>query len=130
MLSYTMYCNSRYEGSGFVKVNKEMLKGCTGILVLSLLERKSMYGYEMIKELDKKSNGVFAFKEGTLYPILHSLEANNLIESYWDENEGARKRKYYRITEEGKKEVKEKQKEWKVFTEAMDQVLWEGITWG
>jgi PadR family transcriptional regulator PadR len=125
-----MYCNSRYEGSDFVKVNKEMLKGCTVILVLSLLERKSMYGYEMIKELEKKSNGVFAFKEGTLYPILHSLEANNLIESYWDENEGARKRKYYRITEEGKKEVKEKQKEWKVFTEAMDQVLWEGITWG
>lgn len=112
-----------------MKVNKELLKGCTVILVLSLLERKSMYGYEMIKELEKKSNGVFAFKEGTLYPILHSLEANNLIESYWDENEGARKRKYYRITEDGKKEVKEKQKEWKVFTEAMDQVLWEGIVW-
>lgn len=112
-----------------MKVNKELLKGSTVILILSLLERKSMYGYEMIKELEKKSNGVFAFKEGTLYPILHSLEANNLIESYWDESEGARKRKYYKITEAGKKEAEERQQEWKVFTEAMGQVLWEGIVW-
>jgi PadR family transcriptional regulator, regulatory protein PadR len=113
-----------------MKVNKELLKGCTVILILSLLERKPMYGYEMIKELEKKSNGVFAFKEGTLYPILHSLETNNLIQSYWEENEGARRRKYYRITEAGKKEADEKQQEWKLFTEAMGQVLWEGIVWG
>jgi PadR family transcriptional regulator PadR len=125
-----MYSDTRYERSDFVKVNKELMKGCTVILILSSLERKSMYGYEMIKEIEKKSNGVFAFKEGTLYPILHSLEANNMIESYWDESEGARKRKYYRITEDGKKEVKDKQQEWKMLTEAMDQVLWEGIAWG
>lgn len=112
-----------------MRVNKELLKGCTVILILSLLERKSMYGYEMIKELQKKSNGVFEFKEGTLYPILHSLEANNFIESYWDVNEGVRKRKYYKITEAGKKEAKEKQQEWKVFTEAVGQVLLEGIAW-
>lgn len=112
-----------------MKVNKELLKGSTVILILSLLERKSMYGYEMIKDLEKKSNGVFSFKEGTLYPILHSLEANNLIEAYWNESEGARKRKYYRITEAGKKEAEERQQEWKVFTEAMDEVLWEGIVW-
>ena len=112
-----------------MKVNKELLKGSTVILILSLLQQKSMYGYEMIKDLEKKSNGVFAFKEGTLYPILHSLEANNLIESYWDESEGSRKRKYYRITEAGKKEAEERQQEWKVFTEAMGQVLLEGIVW-
>lgn len=110
-----------------MKINKELLKGCTTILILTLLQQKSMYGYEMIKELQKKSNGVFAFKEGTLYPILHTLEANNLIESYWDENEGARKRKYYKITEAGKREAEERQQEWKIFTEAMEQVLWEGL---
>lgn len=121
-----MHSYSKYERRNFVKVNKELLKGSTVILILSLLEQKSMYGYEMIKELQKKSNGVFEFKEGTLYPILHSLEANNLIESYWDETVSVRKRKYYRITEAGKKAAKEKQQEWKVFTEAMGQVLWEG----
>lgn len=124
-----MHSNSKYGRSDFVKVNKELLKGSTVILILSLLQQKSMYGYEMIKDLEKKSNGVFAFKEGTLYPILHSLEANNLIESYWDESEGSRKRKYYRITEAGKKEAEERQQEWKVFTEAMGQVLLEGIVW-
>lgn len=62
-------------------------------------------GMRWLKSFKKKSDGVFAFKKGTLYPILHSLEANNLIESYLDENEGARKRKYYRITEAGKKEA-------------------------
>jgi PadR family transcriptional regulator PadR len=121
-----MHSNAKYKRRNFVKVNKELLKGSTVILLLSLLDNKPMYGYEMIKELQKKSNGVFEFKEGTLYPILHSLEDNNLIESYWDDTEGARKRKYYRITEAGKKEAIERQKEWKVFTEAMGQVLWEG----
>lgn len=125
-----MYSDAMYKRRDFVKVNKELLKGCTVILILSLLERKSMYGYEMIKEIDKKSSGVFTFKEGTLYPILHSLEADNMIESYWEGEEGSRKRKYYRITEKGKREVKEKQKEWKLFSSAVEKVIWEGIIWG
>lgn len=125
-----MHRETIYERRGFVRINKELLKGCTVILLLSLLERKPMYGYEMIKELEKKSSGVFSFKEGTLYPILHSLEAENMIESYWEGEEGSRKRKYYRITELGNKEVKDKQEEWTVFRSAVDKVLWEGIAWG
>lgn len=91
-----------------MKVNKELLKGSTVILILSLLERKHMYGYEIIKEIEKHSGGVFAFKEGTLYPILHSLESKGLVESYWTEAEGTRRRKYYRITDTGKLQLKEK----------------------
>lgn len=108
-------------------VNKELLKGSTVILILSLLNRKPMYGYEMIKEIEKRSSGVFKFKEGTLYPILHSLEAEGMIEAYWEESENNRKRKYYRITDTGKHQVKEKQQEWVTFRSAVDQVLWEGI---
>lgn len=106
-----------------MKVNKELLKGSTVILVLSLLEKEAMYGYQMIKEIEKKSNGVFMFKEGTLYPILHSLESDGMIESYWSGNEGSRQRKYYRITAKGKNGLKEKQKEWEIFRSAVDQVL-------
>jgi len=112
-----------------MKVNKELLKGSTTILILSLLERKSMYGYEMIKEIELKSNGVFSFKEGTLYPILHSLEGEGLVESFWSEGDGARKRKYYKITEKGKGQLKEKQEEWKTFRSAVEKVMWEGIVW-
>ncbi|OEH86839.1 DNA-binding protein [Desulfuribacillus stibiiarsenatis] len=105
-----------------MSVNKEMLKGSTVVLVLSMLDRESMYGYQMIKEIEKESSGIFSFKEGTLYPILHSLESKDMIESYWSGNEG-RKRKYYCITTKGKSELKEKQQEWVIFRSAVDKVL-------
>ena len=83
-----------------MKINKELLKGSTSMLVLSLLENENMYGYQMIKELSRKSKELFELKEGTLYPILHALEQKNYIISYWDET-GAKKRKYYSITKDG-----------------------------
>lgn len=119
-----MYRNPMLEVK-YMKINKELIKGSTTVLILSLLNRKNMYGYEMIKEIELKSKNVFSFKEGTLYPILHSLENENYIESYWDSNTGARKRKYYRITESGKKILLEKEQEWKLFSSTVNNVLWE-----
>lgn len=113
-----------------MKINKELLKGSTVILILSLLDGKAMYGYEMIKEIEKRSKGVFEFKEGTLYPILHTLEAEGMVESYWDEGEGSRKRKYYKITGKGRLYTKEKQEEWITFRSAVDQVLKGELSWG
>ncbi|AYE33753.1 PadR family transcriptional regulator [Clostridium septicum] len=109
-----------------MKINKELLKGSTTILILSLLNRKDMYGYEMIKEMEIRSKGIFAFKEGTLYPILHALENENFIESYWDSGEGRRKRKYYKITDDGKNILKEKQEDWELFSSTVNHVLKEG----
>lgn len=82
-----------------------------------------MYGYEMIKEIEKNSGGVFSFKEGTLYPILHGLESGRYVESYWSEQVGVRKRKYYRITDKGRQQLREKKKEWLTFRTAVDHVL-------
>ena len=106
-----------------MSLNKEMLKGSTVVLVLSMLNREPMYGYQMIKEIEKESSGFFSFKEGTLYPILHSLESKGMIESYWWGNEGSRQRKYYRITNKGKSEFKEKQPEWVKFRSTVDKIL-------
>lgn len=97
-----------------MKVSKELLKGSTNMLVLSLLENENMYGYQMIKKMSEKSQNVFEFQEGTLYPILHNLEEKNYITSYWDEST-TKKRKYYAITKEGKKHLKEKKQEWNTF---------------
>ncbi|WP_068774849.1 PadR family transcriptional regulator [Paenibacillus sp. FJAT-26967] len=108
-----------------MKINKELLKGSTVILILSLLRRKEMYGYEMIKEMEKSSDGIFEFKEGTLYPILHTLEKERWVEAYWSEHEG-RKRKNYRLTEKGKLQLQEKQKEWRIFSGAVERVIGEG----
>ncbi|WP_409341858.1 PadR family transcriptional regulator [Paenibacillus sp. MBLB4367] len=109
-----------------MKISKELMKGSTVTLVLTLLERKAMYGYEMIKEMESRSSGVFQFKEGTLYPILHQLEAEGFVEAYWFQEEGSRKRKYYRITERGRQLIAEKTREWSLFRNAVDQVLGEG----
>ena len=105
-----------------MKVGRELLKGSTNLLVLSLLEEENMYGYQMIKKLTEKSNNVFALQEGTLYPILHNLEEKNYITSYWDET-GVKKRKYYSITKEGKKHLKEKKQEWNTFSTGVNQVI-------
>lgn len=119
-----MYRNTMYGGE-IMKINKELLKGSTTVLILSILNRKDMYGYEMIKEIDLRSNGIFSFKEGTLYPILHNLENANYIEAYWDDSNGGRKRKYYKITDNGKNFLLEKESEWKLFSETVNSVLWE-----
>lgn len=105
-----------------MKVSRELLKGSTNLLVLSLLEEENMYGYQMIKKLSEKSKNIFEFQEGTLYPILHNLEEKNYITSYWDET-GVKKRKYYSITKEGKKHLKEKKEEWNTFSTGVNQVI-------
>ena len=105
-----------------MKVSKELLKGSTSLLVLSLLEDANMYGYEMVKKLKEKSNNVFELKEGTLYPILHGLEEKKYIQSYWDET-GAKKRKYYSITKEGKKHLQTKREEWNTFSNGVNLVI-------
>lgn len=108
-----------------MQINKELLKGSTVTLLLTLLERNEMYGYEMIKEMEKRSAGVFLFKEGTLYPILHTLESEGWVQAYWQTYDG-RKRKYYRITQEGIFVLQERKREWKLFRNAVDHVLGEG----
>lgn len=104
-------------------INKELLKGSTGTLVLTLLARKQMYGYEIIKELEVSSSGAFEMKEGTLYPILHSLEENGFVESKWVGDEGTRQRKYYLITKPGRVYLKEKKQEWIQFRSLIDKVV-------
>ena len=105
-----------------MKIDRELLKGSTNLLVLELLKNENMYGRQMIIELKKKSEDVFEFGEGTLYPILHSLEEKGFINSYWDEST-AKKRKYYTLTEKGKKQLKAKEEEWHIFSSGVNKVL-------
>lgn len=112
-------------GGTVAGISKELLKGSTVVLILSLLDREPMYGYQMIARIEAESGGVFSFKEGTLYPILHTLESEGFVEAYWVEGEGARARKYYRITEPGRGHLKARRSEWALFRTAVDQVIGE-----
>ena len=106
-------------------VNKELLKGSTATLVMQLLSRKKMYGYEIIKELELLSAGLFELREGTLYPILHNLEESGLVTAEWVGNDGERQRKYYLLTKTGRGQLKEKKKEWAEFRSAIDRIVFE-----
>lgn len=117
-----MYIELICMGGIAMKFSKELLKGSTATLVLSVLEKEDMYGYRIVKEIDKRSDGAFTLKEGTLYPILHSLEENEYVESYWEIFEN-RNRKYYRITRKGLKVLKEKKMEWKEYSKSVNKVL-------
>ncbi len=106
-----------------MNIKKELSKGSSSLLVLSVLEGKDMYGYQIIKEIELRSEKVFSFKEGTLYPILHSFENNGYVKSYWDESEQGRKRKYYKITKKGLKALEESKEEWKAYSAAVGKVI-------
>lgn len=106
-----------------MKINKELMKGSTSILILSLLDKEDMYGYQITHELKKLSENVFELKEGTLYPMLHSLENEKAIESYWLDSDSGKRRKYYKITKAGKSLLQDKKSEWQTYTRAINSVI-------
>ncbi len=106
-----------------MKIDKSLMSGSTTMLILGLLKSGDMYGYQMIEELESRSQNVFTLKAGTLYPILHTLEQQGMIESYDAEIDSVRPRKYYRITKNGKKLFEEKKDGWTAYASAVNQVL-------
>ena len=102
---------------------QEMLKGNTDTLLLALLEAEPKYGYQIVKEVEKRSSGYFAFKEGTLYPALHRLEKANLVEGAWQDTPNSVRRRYYQITAKGIQALADRSKEWQRFTKAMNSIM-------
>lgn len=106
-----------------MKIEKSLLSGSTPMLVLALLKDGDKYGYEMVSELARRSNNTFLLKEGTLYPLLHTLEKNHWIKSYTKTAENGRERKYYSLTQEGRAHLEYKKQEWAIFSEQVNSVL-------
>lgn len=104
-------------------MDKNYIGGSSYLLVLSLVSRKDMYGYEIIKELELLSEEAFKFKEGTLYPILHKFENSGWIESYTKLSDSGKERKYYHITKTGLQQLAEEQKQWDLFKDSVMKVL-------
>jgi len=100
-------------------IDKTLLSGSMGTMLLKLLSEKDMYGYEMIETLSKRSQNVFELKVGTLYPLLHSLESKKYLVSY-EKVESGKMRKYYSITGEGKKFLKSKLEEWDTYADVAE----------
>lgn len=106
-----------------MKIDKSLLSGSTTMLIMKLLESRDMYGYQMIEELQNRSDDTFTLKAGTLYPILHGLEQKKMIESYDASADSLRTRKYYHLTKAGLKYSRDKQAEWRHYASAVSKVL-------
>ena len=104
-------------------MDREILKGSLEIILLSLLKNKDMYGYEMSKEIKNITENVLILGEGTLYPALKRLKEKNLIQDYFIEtNSSKKKRKYYKITEDGLIELNLKLKDFYLISNLIENI--------
>jgi len=103
--------------------DRDLIRSVAEPVVLKLVAERPMYGYEIIKVVNERTDGAFAWKEGTLYPCLHRLESGGLVRSRWEEQENGRKRKYYAITRKGRGVLKEKTTEWAAFASSVQALL-------
>ena len=98
------------------------LKGTLPTLILQVLSNGPNHGYRISQELKRMSQGILEFREGTLYPDLHSLENKGFLESY-EEIEQGRARRYYKITKEGRRALIEQRKHWRIVSQAVTSIL-------
>jgi DNA-binding PadR family transcriptional regulator len=105
-------------------VNKlDLRTGSTAVMVLRLLADRPMYGYQIVKELQARSEGYFDLEQGTLYPTLHRLEKDGLVSSKWEVVEEGPSRKYYYITSEGRDELEKSVQQWTDFSRHLLKLL-------
>ena len=105
-----------------MKLDKQLAKGSHELILLKLLSRQDMYGYQLIQQMALLSEDVFCMSQGSLYPFLHSLEDKGLITSY-TQMENGRERRFYHLTHAGQRALREKEKQWGIYTRAMARIL-------
>lgn len=100
-------------------VSKALVAASTKPVILSILAKGEAYGYQIIHNIIEISGGALQWNEGTIYPVLHRMEKEQFIRSQWKISENGRRRKYYRLTDLGKKELDKEKEHWK----SVDKVL-------
>jgi PadR family transcriptional regulator PadR len=100
-------------------IGKDLVAASATPLVLAILSEGESYGYAIIKRVDELSGGKLQWTDGMLYPVLHRLERNGLVEASWGRSESGRRRKYYRLTEDGSRELADQQRQWQVVSETL-----------
>jgi len=104
-------------------IDKMLLAGSSGMLILKLLSEGDMYGYQITSELARRSDDTFKMKAGTLYPLLHSLEEKGLVSAYDKTADNGKSRRYYSLTHQGRGILQEKTAEWHFYTAAVNAIL-------
>jgi PadR family transcriptional regulator, regulatory protein PadR len=100
----------------------EVKKGSAALLVLALVEERPRHGYEISKLIEARSDGALTFRVASLYPMLYRLEKRGWVEGRWVEKAGQRRRRYYKLTREGRRVLSRQRSIWQQFMSALDRV--------
>jgi len=111
-----------------MKFESQLLKGIAPVVVLEILSRGPMYGYELTQAIEQRSADVLTLGKGTLYPLLYNLESKRLVKGYWEEAQSGRKRRYYSITDRGKEELARQKAQLRELTKGLDLVFGGALT--
>lgn len=103
-------------------VDASVRRGSAEVLVLSMVEDRARHGYEIARLIEELSHGAVRFHVASFYPLLYQLERRGLIKGTWVEKAGQRRRRYYRITAEGRRELRRQRSRWEAFIAAMTQL--------
>ncbi|MBR2131721.1 MAG: helix-turn-helix transcriptional regulator [Oscillospiraceae bacterium] len=104
-------------------LDRSLVSGSMGMLVMKLLEERDLYGYQMIEELKRRSDDTFHLKAGSLYPLLHGLEEKGYVTAYEQEASAGKPRRYYHLTRAGHAALQEKEVSWNLYATAVCRVL-------
>ena len=102
-----------------MNIGKDLVAASATPLVLAILREGESYGYAILKRVDELSGGEMQWTDGMLYPVLHRLERNGYVKATWGKAESGRRRKYYRLTEEGSEELASQERQWQVVNAAL-----------
>jgi PadR family transcriptional regulator PadR len=102
--------------------DRELKKGSAELLILSLIEYRPRHGYEISKLIEQRSDGVVKFNVASFYPLLYRLERRGFIEGRWVEKAGQRRRRYYRLTTQGRTVLKSQRSAWADFVAAINRI--------
>lgn len=106
-----------------MKFESQLLKGVAPVVVLEILSRGPMYGYELSQAIEQRSAEILTLGKGTLYPLLYNLEAKKLVKAKWETSDSGRRRRYYSITGRGKEELAKQKAQLQELTKGMDLVF-------
>ncbi|HEV7694170.1 MAG TPA: helix-turn-helix transcriptional regulator [Hyphomonadaceae bacterium] len=107
-------------------INKDLIAASSTPMVLAILAEEDSYGYAILKRVQEASGGRMAWTDGMLYPVLHRLERLGYVKARWGTAESGRKRKYYKITAQGKTQLAEERSQWQA-VDATLRGIWQGL---
>lgn len=108
-------------------ISKDLVAASAAPLVLAILAEGESYGYAIRKRVAELSGGELEWSDGMLYPVLHRLERNGFVQATWGKSESGRRRKYYRLTKQGRDELERQQRQWRVVDSTLRGIWFTGI---